>query len=636
LKLSDPITLVKKEILEKLPKELALTIDDFEIPPSDNFGDISLPLHSVAKRLGKKPEELSQSVLKAVSDWGEYTQKVESVGGYLNFFLDTRSLARLTWHTIKSSPSSYGKTELPFERVIVEHTSANPIHPLHIGAARNAVYGDTVARVLQACGKSVQTRFYVDDTGRQTAIAALGFKLAGESLLKAKPDEYVGQLYVYSNALVRIHELKKELNTTKDEEEVARLRGELDDWLGVIYEQSQKSPELYDLLTKKFSEIEDPSSEVAKIIRLYEEGDAATVKLVRRMVELCLQGFVQTLRRANIFHDVFDYESELVWNGSVERILDEVRASRYAKYEGNALVFDIDRAASELGLKKILGIPENHKIPELPLTRSDGTTLYVTRDMAYSLKKLSDADTVYNVIGVEQSLAQLQLKIALFALGYKKILNQHHLAYELVELPGYRMSGRRGRYVTFDSILDEAKLRAEEEVSKRNPELKPEERAEIAEKIAVAAVRFALTSVGATKKIIFSWDRVLDFEKNSGPYALYTYARANNIIRKAAVNPFLLEPEFSKLESQTEHKIVFACSRLPEVIRATAKNIKPEILTEYTLRLCDLFNSYYASTPVLGAHDEDTKNARLALVTMVRTCLGFAFGVLGVEALERM
>jgi arginyl-tRNA synthetase len=170
--------------------------------------------------------------------------------------------------------------------------------------------------------------------------------------------------------------------------------------------------------------------------------------------------------------DSWDWESDLVWDGAVAEVVKQLEDSPYCHVVDGALTFDAEKAAQDKHVKALLGIPHEHEIPSLVLNRSDGTTLYSTRDIAYSLWKLSRADRVINVIGKEQALAQTQISIALSVLTSPEMaLNMVHYAYELVHLPGYRMSRRRGRYVTLDELLDEAEKRAWNEVEKRSPHL---------------------------------------------------------------------------------------------------------------------------------------------------------------------
>jgi len=633
----DPIGTFKHALIENVSSVVDATESQFEVPPTLEFGDLALPVHAEAKRRSLSPEALARNVADAVSAVGlDFLERVDVAGGYVNFFLKTKNVAESAWSVILRLDEEYGYNPSIQERVIVEHTSANPVHPLHIGAARNAFFGDTLARLLKARGKAVTTHFYVDDTGRQTALAALAYRILGEPQPEGKPDFYVGSLYVFANAFIELFQAKARLASAQDEEEIKRIQSEMDEWISVLAEQSQKYPKMFEALSQGFTQIKDPLMALNSIIAEYEEGDGNTAKLVRKLVGHCIEGFRQTLGRVNIFHDKFYFESDLLWDGSVDKILKELEGSPYVKADGKSLVFDCDRAADELKLKELFGVPRNHKIPPLVLTRSDGTTLYTTRDLAYSLAKLAEADKVYNIIGVEQSTAQLQLKIVLYSLGYKKIVNQTHVPYEHVELEGEKMTSRRGRYVALDSVLDEAFNRSIAEVKKRNPHLDEGTLNSIAEKVGVAAVRFALISVNANKKISFSWDRVLNFESNSGPYTLYTYVRTKSLLNKAGGNLKELEPEFSYLKEPSEHRLTVYVARLPEVVAAAADNLRPEVLTDFLLKLCDSFNSYYDSTPILGAADPSTRDARVGLAYMVNRTLLSCFNLLGIVPPERM
>ncbi len=631
--------------MQKLKSSIAETIDksglairtQFEIPPSVELGDLALPLQQDAKLKGVNPSELSRSV----SEWIEshpnpFVSESVSVGGYVNFRLDTKNVAALAWSTIRSLGESYGCHAPTGKSVIVEHTSANPIHPLHIGAARNSVFGDTLVRLQRARGHAVRAHFYVDDTGRQTAIAAFGYQLLGEPVPSEKPDHWIGKVYTVSSAIVEVLSAKEKLHSTPEGEDAAKLRSNIDEWMSVLSEQARLSPDLTDGLSKAMAGIETPQESISRLISEYEEGRPLAKRAIRKMVDYCLSGFKETLVRAGIHIDSFDYESDLLWDDSVGALLDSLEVSKYVAHDGRAMIFDVDAAANDFGLKEILGVQKSHVLPRLVLTRRDGTTLYVTRDLAYSLKKLDRADRVLNVIGTPQTLAQLQLKVVLYALGYKKVLEQIHVPYEQVELPTGSMSGRRGHYVAFDSILDEAKSRAKPEVAKRNPEMSAEVASELAEKISVAAVRFALVGVGASKKILFTWDRVLDFEANSGPYALYTFSRANSILQKSGKVADSVEPDFGSLKLPDEHRLAVLCARLPENVAFAADTFRPEVLSEYIMRLCDVFNSYYGKAPVLGAPTAELKDARLVLVRMVHVTLRSAFNMLGVPVPQRM
>jgi len=238
-------------------------------------------------------------------------------------------------------------------------------------------------------------------------------------------------------------------------------------------------------------------------------------------------------------------------------------------------------------------------------------------------------------VGMEQTLSQLQLKLALCALGHADYAkNLVHFAYNLVRLPGYRMSGRRGRYITLDEVMDEAVKRAYDEVSKRTPHLSDEEKRRISYTVGIGAMKYALVEVDATKPVVFTWDRVLDFEKNSAPYIQYSHARACSILRKASREP--KNPDYSLLTAPLERDIILMLARFPEVFIDAAESLKPNVIADFANALADKFNTFYTALPVIRAKLPELSEARLALVDATRIVLRNASSLLGIEAPERM
>ena len=242
------------------------------------------------------------------------------------------------------------------------------------------------------------------------------------------------------------------------------------------------------------------------------------------------------------------------------------------------------------------------------------------------------------MIGVEQSLAQLQLRLALYALGYEKQAdNLIHFAYNLVRLPGHRMSSRRGRYISLDDVLDDAIARAREEVPKHSPGLSDEQYDAIAEVVGIGAVKYAMVMVDPQKPVTFTWDRVLNFETNSAPYIQYSHARACSILRRAdGLGVRAENPDFSLLGHDLERELVVFVARFPEVFVEAADKLRPSLLASYANALADRFNSFYASLSVLRAEPVGLRDARLMLVDAVRVVLRNSLNLLGIEAPERM
>ncbi|MEM3640887.1 MAG: arginine--tRNA ligase, partial [Candidatus Bathyarchaeia archaeon] len=490
----------------------------------------------------------------------------------------------------------------------------------------------------KAMGHKVFRHYYVDDVGRQTAVIAYGYKKLGKPKPEGKPDHFIGKIYTITSCLIEINRLKKELEKAKKaslNEEIAKINRELDDWMSVAVELKGRFPQLFEKLIDEIGKDEDPENEVNTLNRAYEEGKEAAKELIREVSELCLQGFRETLGRAGVFYDSWDWESDLVWSNRVSEILQKLRQTPYVSILGDVLEFEAEKVVKDLGLREKMGLRNDYQVPSLTLVRADGTTLYTTRDIAYTLWKFEKADKIINVIGMEQTLAQLQLKIALYALGYSKCAeNFVHFAYNLVTLPGYKMSSRRGRYITFDEVMDEATKRAYEEVSKRSPQLSEDEKQKIAEFVGIGAVRYALIEVDPSKPVEFTWDRVLNFEKNSAPYIQYSHARACSILRKASRRPE--NPAYDLLKERLEWELVLALASFPEVFVEATEFLKPNLVADFANDLADKFNTFYNALPVIKAKPQELSDARLALVDAVRIVLKNALNLIGIVAPEKM
>jgi arginyl-tRNA synthetase len=624
------------------PRLSSLVAQTMEKPSNPQFGQLASSLcFELAKKLGEKPPALAASLVGTIDKSAFFlVEKVEAAGsGYINFHLNFPRFSALTLESVSQLGPKYGfvKTEKPLE-IIVEHTSVNPLHPIHIGQARNPMLGDALTRILKQRGNSVSVHYYIDDVGRQSSVIAYGYAKLGKPKPDEKADHYVGKIYTITSCLVELNRLKRELEVAKAASSIdgtLKLNKELSEWVSIAAELESKYPQLFKALLAKINEDDNPEEEINKLNRAYESGDAQAKELVRYVSELCLQGFKETQSRVEIFYDSWDWESDFVWSGQVAKVLQDLKKSHYVYDEGGVLEFDAAKVLRDLNLKAKLGLREDHEITPLTLVRADGTTLYTTRDVAYTLWKFTHAKKVINVIGMEQSLAQLQLKIALHALGYGNYANNFvHFAYNLVTLPGYKMSSRRGHYITFDEVLDEAIERAYEEVSKRSPQLSENEKQKIANFVGIGAVRYTLVDVDPSKPVVFTWDRVLNFETNSAPYVQYTHARACSILRKAT--RISAKPSYDLLKERIEQDLVLSLANFPDTFIEATEFLKPNLIADYTNALADKFNTFYNALPVIKAESQELSDVRIALTQAVRTVISNALNLIGITAPERM
>lgn len=612
-----------------------------ETPTTKGMGELAYPCFEAARALGMQPRAMADELASRISAKEKrYISKVEAAGaGYVNFYVNHHELAKELFSSIMEFESNYGlvKTDKPL-KIIVEHTSGNPVHPLTIGTGRNAIIGDSLASLLRARGHNVEAHFYINDVGLQVMIAAYGYSKVKDKVKKGKPDHAIGIIYPMTNAIIEIIELRKKLESASSDEERSKLTKEIDEWVGIAYELRNRDPELFDELLNRINEDVDPKAVISKLNKDYEGGVKEAINIIRELCGAVIEGFKETLSRLWINFDQWDWESEItVWSGATDEVISKVceLAPWAIEESGGALILNVDKIASTLSIKEKWSIA-GKEIPKLTLRRADGTTLYTTRDIAYALWKLKKADKVINVIGAEQSLAQLQLKITLALLGVKDVENRYiHYAYELVRLPGAKMSSRRGRYVALDDLLNEAINRVRLEVDKRGSALTEEEKKEIAETVGVGAVKFALLNVTASKPITFNWDQVINFERNSFPFINYTYVRALGILRKSGFTP-TSDVDTTKLTHEYERELIIQMSKYPKLFIEAADELKPETLTVYLNQISEVFNSYYEKVNIIREKDEDTRKARLMLVYSLKTVIESCAKALNFRLAQKM
>jgi len=737
----DPMSTLISEIKEAVSEALKPKYENFierieiQLTKDRKLGDlftqiafqIAFSLYDKSEAR-KKVNEIAEEIAEKIQiEKISLVKEIKVINGYINFHIDYGQLGQNILSTILSRRDDYGKLNIgKNKKVIVEHTSANPIHPLHIGTARNSVLGDSIARILRNLNYNVKTHFYVNDMGRQVAYLVYAYsKIRNEAKVEGKPDHFFGALYSVSASIIetklaieKIREVKGKLvnvfekmlgdpailenedlrkEIMKNTQKIRRLRTtnwlnavvplvdkliekksekaiklieehvglgirdlkdmlkKAKEWLDVLAEVALKWPDIFNKLVGHIFKEKDIEGVISGLIKKYEKQEETTTTLFREVCNLVLQGFKETLDRVGIKFDKFDWESELVWSGDVRKILDRLEEKGWGrKDKTGAIYLDIQRSLLEKEyIRAIFDVPkaqvekairekkeEESLPPNLVLVRSDGTTLYTTRDIAYALRKVQSesSDIVYNIIGKDQTLPQKQLKAALHLAGYEEVAKKiHHVAYELVIIPGAKLSARRGRYITFDEILDEAEERAYHEVNIRQQELPEELKKEIAREVAIGAVRYALLSNAPDKVITFEWDRVLDFERNSGPFLQYAYARAVSILRKANWEiPDPDEVSFEVLEKDIEKELILQLALFPSKVLEAGTKLRPDIIAEYANKLAVTFNSFYQRFPVLKAETEELRKARLILVDAFRTVMKNALTLLGIKSIEKM
>jgi arginyl-tRNA synthetase len=515
---------------------------------------------ALAKQKKQAPVKIAQDIvadLKTRPDLAGIT--IEAKGPYINFIFGNAYVSEMLRAAVQPG---YGNLPKKSTRVVLEHTSANPNGPLHVGHIRNSIIGDTLARAFRKAGYPLEVQYYVNDMGRQIAIVVWGFDNLDSTLQPGeKEDAHIARIYIAAN-----REIEKDAGITL---------------------------------------------QVNVLMQLVENGDPATVKKFRKEVSRCLDGFKVTMKDLNVAHDRFVWESDFIRNGNTERIINKLKRMPQA-HEDETLYLDL----SEFGF-------ENKYV----IRRSDGTSVYAARDLAFHSWKGANFDRVIDVLGADHKLIGAQLQCTMKILG-EKVPEIIH--FEFVSLPEGSMSTRAGKFVSADDLITEIRKRAFDEVTARRPELEEETRKAIAGSVGLAAIRYDIVKVSPEKSTVFDWKDALDFERQSGPYIQYAHARACSILDKAGTFT-----EYYDLETEQEIILAKQIAKFPQVIERVVAELRPHILASYARELADTFNTFYHFEPVLKSEGK-IRDRRLTLVKAVQNTLKESLETLGIDAIRSM
>lgn len=379
-----------------------------------------------------------------------------------------------------------------------------------------------------------------------------------------------------------------------------------DHWVGDLYvsfeQRAKENPAL--------------ARAVQKYLEQWESGDRRVVALWKKLRDAALRGQKETLRAFGIYFDKEYFESRL-WKSGVKLVEDGLRQGLFTHDEQQNVIADLEREG--LGKKVVL--------------RANGTAVYVTTDLYLAFlrrKEFPKAKFLY-VVGSEQDFAFKQL----FAILVKMKLNKNnfeHVSYGIVTLPEGRMKSREGTVVDADDILDELIRLANEEVRKRFPTLRSKEVMRRSSTIAMAAIKYYFLHVSPKSSLQFNPEESISFTGNTGPYLLYTYARAKSILRKKKSPK---QTDSALLKQRAERQLLFLLARYEEVLAEAKSERNPAMLAQYLYDLASVFNDFYHQHPVLTG-EPSLQGARLKLVALVSEVLARGLNILGIKVLEKM
>ena len=506
-------------------------------------------------------------------------QRIEAVNGYLNLYFDPLEFTRRVVDAVLEAGDRFGWGAAKGKRILVEFSQPNTHKAFHVGHLRNVVLGDALCNSLEAAGYDVVRANYINDTGLHVIKWLWNYQ-------KFHAGEEPGQ------------------DKTR--------------WMGDLYAEANK----------RLEENPELESEVRQLYARWDRRDPEVMALWQKTRQWSLEGFDQIYAMLGVRFDHIFYDHELEKPG--QELVEELIRKGIAVDERPAgpVIVRIDEL---LGLKK-----ETYRV--LVVLRSDGTSLYATKDLPLAIKKFEmfNPDLSVYVIDVRQSLYLQQIFKTLALMGHPEWAERcYHFSYEIVNLPGnVTIASREGTVVLLEDLVREARQRALEVVHEKNPALSPAEMEEVARVVALGSIKYPMLARDATKIVTFDWQTALDFNGQAAPYIQYAHVRANSILRKmeAPLPPSLLPTH--ELHP-TEIQLIDWISRIPGEVQRAAQEMRPLYLTNLAYELARAFNDFYAECQVLKA-DEATRAARLRLVAAAKQAMANLLRMLGIIPPEVM
>lgn len=506
-----------------------------EIPPDENMGDYAFPCFRLAKELKKAPAIIANE-LKEKIETNNILERVEVVGGYLNFYINKESLIKNTLEEIENKGIEYGKSNMgDGKNIIVEYSSPNIAKPFHIGHLRNTLIGHAIYNMYQFLGYNTIGINHLGDYGTQFGKMIEGYKLWGhEYNIEENPIEELTKIYV------RINDLCKE------------------------------NEAVLEACRDNFKKL--------------EEGDAYCTEIWNQFKDLSLKEFNRIYDILGVKFDSLN--GEAFYSDKMDEIVDLLEKSGKLIESEGAKIVDLEEQ------KKGICMIKKSNDSTTYATRDLAAILYRTRTY--------DFDKCLYIVAYEQNLHFKQIfEVAkLLGINEKYINGLEHVPYGMVHLKTGKMSTREGNVIKVNDLLEEAVSRVEKIIEEKNPNM--ENKKENAKKIGIGAIAFSNVGTTIIKDQIFDWDTILNFNGETGPYIQYTYVRTQSVLNNVNTLPKVQEIDLKQLESKEALRIIKLIYNFQAtIIEATNKN-EPSILARFLIDLAKAYSSFYNEYKIMS------------------------------------
>ena len=564
---------IVKSINKILKKDIVLSVD-FVCPPDSKMGDLSLPCFNLAKVINKSPLEIAQTLKDKLLEI-EIIESIKNTGPYLNFTFDKAKIANEVIEKIIKYDNKYGASNIgKNQKVMVEFAHPNTHKAFHIGHLRTAITGESIARILEAIGYEIIRANYQGDVGPHVAKCIWGAqKLEKEYNIINKKDVALDKKI---NFLSKAYVLG-----SKNYDEDKGAKQEITDLNKEIYEVSNN------------------------IKTIYENTRAWSLEYFDHIYKLLGTKF-----------DRLYFESEVFESGK-DMVLENLERKVFKKSNG-AIIFE--------GSK--------YNLHDRVFINSQGFPTYEAKELGLAKLQISEYNPkkIIHVVANEQAEYFKVLFKALEKIFPKTKEVEEHLSYAMVDLKNGKMSSRRGNVVLGEWLLTCVRERILKIIDK-NKDL--DNKQEVSQKISLAAVKYFILKNNTNKKILFDINESVSLSGSSGPYLQYAYTRIRSIIKKSKAQGSKHKVNFDSLKDLKEHDLIMKLAKYPEIVLRAGLNYDPSEIAKYLFELCKLFNDYYHTIPILKAED-DTRDARLALIKAIGQVIKNGLNLLGIEVVDEM
>lgn len=551
-----------------------------ERPKESAMGDYAFPCFRFAKPLQKKPQDIAESLARELEQLASpWLEKLETVGAFLNLTLRPETLASYLLPDVISGdyfrrlPRFYLQNQ---QKVMIEYSQPNTHKVFHVGHMRNVALGDSIGRLYEYCGYDTCFANYIGDEGAHIAKCLWYIRKNQLTAPDQDPGRWLGSIYV---------DVTHFLEDANKEDQVRY------------------------------------QAEISQVLRDIESKSGPTYQYWLESRKWSLADFQDIYQWTGARFDVWFHESDV--SEESQAIVDE--------YLGKG-VFKEDDGAIGIDLK-------DDKLGFLIVRKRDGNTTYATKDLALARRKYRDfkVDQSIYVVASEQNLHFKQVFKTLEKMGFEQASQCYHLSYGMVVLPEGKMSSRKGNVIEFEDMKTILQNELQKNLVKYEGDWSPEELADANHKLSVGAIRYGMICSDPVKDIVFDIKDWLSFEGNTGPYLMYSYARASSILRKAGERGFASEfSQLAALENAEERDLLRYMNDFNAFVVQSCEMKKPSILAHHLFDMCKVYNRFFAQVPVLRADKDSQRAARLALLSAFTVVLKQGLNLLGMTPPERM